>query len=301
MKESFGYWRMSGKVMQMIDQGNVILAEYAAMGLVMTLRMLHYQFVSRQLFANTYRNYKKLSWAMAQGRKMGLVDWDYLEDRVRMLDELPTWDSAEGMLDSAIEWYKHDIWLDQAYAPEFWVEKDALSGVIGPACRKYRVPVLACRGYVSESAQYQASKRFLSYIDSGREPIVFHMGDHDPSGLDMTRDNTESFELMTGEPVKVIRLALNWDQIQHYQPPPNPVKSRDTRTPKYRRQFGNVSYELDALSPKVLNQLTLDAIEPLINKRKWKASIDKETEQRDKLKLVREHFERVIEKLQEDE
>lgn len=302
MKEAFIYTNLSGKVLTLIDQANTILAEYDRDGYVMTLRMLHYQFVSRNLFENTYKNYKRLGWALTQGRRMGLVDWDYMEDRVRSLDQITVWDDPQAILNDVVGWYHQSVWHTQEYAPEVWVEKDALIRVIGRACGELRVPSFACRGYVSLSAQYEASKRFQNYIAEGRTPVVFHMGDHDPSGLDMTRDNREQFALLTGEPVEVIRVALNIDQVTRYNPPPNFVKDRDSRTPAYVRQYGENSWELDALSPRVLNQMIRDAIRPLITRQsEWDAALKDEEENRDRLRKIADNFARIIEKIEEDD
>ena len=49
------------------------------------------------------------------------------------------------------------------------------------------------------------------------------MGDHDPSGIDMTRDIQERLELF-GADVYVKRVALTMNQIQTYNPPPEPGK-----------------------------------------------------------------------------
>lgn len=298
MKEQFTTYKVSGKVLMLIEAANVIMGEYAKQGFVMTLRMVHYQFVARQLFANTLKNYKKLGWALRVGRRMGLVDWAYLEDQVRKLDELPTWDSPRNVLDSAAVWYKENIWEDQEYAPEVWVEKGAMLSVIRPVCTDLRLPALACRGYVSDSAQYEASKRFITSIENGKTPIVFYLGDHDPSGLDMTRDNIETFEMMTGEPIEVRRLALNWDQIEKYGPPPNPAKMTDTRAPAYVRQYGRQSWEVDALPPNIIDALIREAVTPLIEQRKWKRSIAHETANRNRVKLVADNAELVIRRLE---
>jgi hypothetical protein len=89
---------------------------------------------------------------------------------------------------------------------------------------------------------------------------VIHLGDHDPSGLDMSRDIRErlatfvSFHLGhdPGDLLEVHRIALNMDQVRRYNPPPNPAKPDDSRYRAYARQYGEKSWELDALDPDVL-------------------------------------------------
>lgn len=57
---------------------------------------------------------------------------------------------------------------------------------------------------------------------------------------------------MFGASVEVRRLALNMEQVRKYDPPPNPAKVTDSRFAAYCDQFGDESWELDALSPKVV-------------------------------------------------
>ena len=64
----------------------------------------------------------------------------------------------------------------------------------------------------------------------------------------MTRDIQERLQLFTGQDIEVRRLALNIDQIKRYNPPPNPAKLTDSRATAYVREYGNDSWELDALS-----------------------------------------------------
>lgn len=138
------------------------------------------------------------------------------------------------------------------------------------------MPYFACRGYNSQSEQWAAGRRFGTYIDRGQVPIVLHLGDHDPSSIDMTRDNESRLSLFAGTEVEVRRLALNWDQVQHYNPPPNPAKLTDSRADGYIKNFGGDSWELDALEPSVISELVLDAIEGLLIPEQWDKALEKE-------------------------
>lgn len=293
-REQFIDPRLKSATLRMVAQANAILEEYTARGLTMTLRQLHYQFVSRGLFPNTKQSYKKLGNAMSQGRLAGLVDWRMMEDRARALDSRQRWDNPSDIIKASADQYREDLWRDQQWRPEVWIEKDALAGVIEGVCGELRVDFFACRGYVSQSAQYDASKRFLRYIANGQEPIVFHLGDHDPSGLDMTRENRAKFDLLTGETVEVRRLALNFDQVQQYRPPPNFAKMKDSRAAGYVKEFGRESWELDALDPQVISDLVRDAIEPLINRRLWKKHLKPETANRKLLRKASDRWTDVV-------
>lgn len=276
-KQAFIDKRFNKNSVVMIDQANDILRSFAARGYTMTLRQLHYQFVKANLYENTQQNYKRLGNTMSEARLAGVVDWSHMEDRLREVSASPRWESPSSIISAVAAQYQEDLWAGQKVRPEVWIEKDALAGIIEPICRELRIDFFACRGYVSQSAQYEAAQRFDRYLCNGQEPRVFHFGDHDPSGIDMTRENRAKFALLTGREVKVERLALNFDQVQEYNPPPNFAKATDIRFAGYVEQFGEECWELDALDPDVLTQLIRDAIEPLIDPAKWKRAKRAET------------------------
>lgn len=296
-KEAFIERKFSTDSLVVIQQANEILEHYNAQGFTMTLRQLHYQFVARDLYGNTLQNYKRLGSIISDARLAGLVDWDMMEDRLRELDARPRWESPESIVEVCASQYREDIWAGQRFRPEVWIEKDALAGVIEGVCAELRVDFFACRGYVSQSAQYKTSQRFLRYMKQGQNPIVFHLGDHDPSGLDMTRENRDKFALLTGQAIKVVRLALNMDQVQQYNPPPNPAKITDSRAEAYIREHGHESWELDALEPAVLSDLIRTAIQPLINQRQWQANMRREELNRDLLREASDNWQSVVEHL----
>lgn len=271
-RETFVERNFSAGSLAIIEQANTIIAEYQADGFTLTLRQLYYQFVSRDLIANKQSEYKRIGSIVNDARLAGMIDWDTIEDRTRNVQTHTSWEDPAEVIKSAAQWYAEDLWADQENVPEVWIEKDALIGVIEPICNKFRVPYFACRGNVSQSEQYRAGKRFEDIAYRGQRPIVLHLGDHDPSGIDMTRDNASRLEMFAGEEVEVRRLALNMDQIRRYRPPPNPAKDTDSRYASYAERFGDKSWELDALDPKVIDRLIGAELEDLIDPDKWEAA-----------------------------
>lgn len=118
------------------------------------------------------------------------------------------------------------------------------------------------------SEMWRAAMGLKNWVNSDQIPVIFHLGDHDPSGKDMTRDIIDRMELFMGG-VKLERLALKMDQVERNNPPPNPAKITDSRSTGYIAQFGNESWELDALEPAVIGGLIRDAITALIDDEKW--------------------------------
>lgn len=293
-KETFSNKKVNKEKLHMIAQASAIIREYVAAGYTLTLRQLYYQFVSRDLLANDTKNYKKLGDAVSDGRMLGLLDWDAIEDRTRGVEIRSRWEDPASIIKAARDSYHVDMWSNQARRVEVWIEKEALVGVIESVCREFDVPYLACRGYVSQSEQWRAYKRLQASFEGGQGTLILHMGDHDPSGVDMTRDNRDRLshfmlcaqarnhkrlglsidQSMThlengARGIEVRRIALTMDQIDEHTPPPNPAKATDSRFEQYAAQYGDESWELDALDPPVLVELIREHIKGEIDRDKW--------------------------------
>lgn len=254
-----------------IQNVNAIASSYRAQGYDLTLRQIYYQFVARGLLPNSDKSYKRLGGIVNDGRLAGMIDWTYVTDRTRFLRTSPAWESPSQLIEAAAEQFDRDIWAEsgQAYRPEVWVEKDALVGVIGQACEPLHVPFFSCRGYVSQSEMWAAGRRMRRTFQEGFTPVVIHLGDHDPSGIDMTRDIGARLALFAEEPVNVVRIALTMDQVEQYAPPPNPAKITDSRAVGYIQEYGDESWELDALEPSVLTQLIQDEVEKWMDREEY--------------------------------
>lgn len=248
--------RFSAGSLAIIEQANQIIVDYAAQGYDLTLRQLYYQFVSRDLIANKQTEYKRLGSIINDARLAGLIDWDTIVDRTRNMVSNSHWSGPKEIVDSCANQFQIDKWANQENRVEVWIEKDALVGVIENVCRKNDVGFFSCRGYTSQSEMWSASQRLLEYVENGQRITIIHLGDHDPSGIDMTRDIDHRLALFMGESAGAVnRIALNMNQVKKYKPPPNPAKITDSRATGYIKKFGNKSWELDALEPSVLEAL----------------------------------------------
>jgi hypothetical protein len=284
VKEQFTAINFQNKTLARIEQANSIIAEHQAQGFTMNLRQLYYQLVSRNLLENTRLAYQGLSGLMRDARDTGMTDWDAIEDRSRELITHNSWHDPQEAIRDTADWYQEDLWIGQRYRPEVWIEKEALVGVIAPICREYRVPYYACTGNDSTSALYRSGRRFAKISELGIKPLVLHLGDHDPNGLDMTRDITERLRLYARQPIEVRRLGLNIDQVKQHRLPPNFAKESDTRFAAYVKKFGTTKcWELDALSPAVIVGLIRKELVKLIDAKMWQRRIN--AERRNKAKL----------------
>jgi hypothetical protein len=282
--------KMGDASMVIIGQALEIIYEYEAQGLDLTLRQLYYQFVARGLLENRQTEYNRLGTIISDGRLCGLLPWDKLVDRTRNLMGLETYKSPREVLKAAASSYRRDLWQEQSWRPEVWVEKEALTGVVSGICNQLRVDFFACRGYNSQSEQWRAGQRFAGYVRDGQRPIVFHLGDHDPSGIDMTRDNRDRLSMFAGTPVIVQRLALNMNQVEELNPPPNPAKLSDSRAAGYVDKYGYESWELDALDPSYIRDLIDNAVRKVRDEEIWGRSLSREVADKDRLETLAREF-----------
>lgn len=290
MREFFVETKFHKKSLRMIAKAIEIIAEYEAEEMKLTLRQLYYQFVARGIIPNRQNEYNKLGKLISDARLAGLIDWQSIEDRTRNRRVNSHWDDPDDAISSIAEQYGIDKWADQAHRVEVWIEKEALVGVIHDICKELDVPYFPCRGYVSQSEQWRAGKRFEYYVGEGQKPVVLHLGDHDPSGIDMTRDNEDRLGMFAWNHVEVDRIALNMDQVEQYDPPPNPAKITDSRFKTYVRDYGTDSWELDALDPTVLRDLISEKVASYRSDKKWKKAVKKEKEQIDSLKEISTYY-----------
>ena len=315
MKEQFRTWNRKGhiKIKYSDEAGDdayflmgqkfllnkmVELTEsYMDKDMALSNRQLYYRLVAKGLIPNADKVYKRACKFLTDARYGGFIDWEAIEDRGRLTYLHAQWDTILGLIDNAIESYRLPRWEGQEYYIELFCEKQALEGVLSPVADKYHVRFGCNKGYSSASAMYDLSKRLADSVSEGYTPIVLYLGDHDPSGLDMVRDiESRVMEFTYGDCDMdcgfVVPVALTMEQIKKYNPPPNPAKITDPRAAKYVEEYGNVSWELDALEPEVLVELTENAIMEYIDIGMYDAVIKQEAKDAE---VLREFAEERIE------
>jgi len=293
MKEKFIDINFKNESILMIEKINRILTEYRKLGYRLTLRQLYYQLVSRDIIPNTDRSYKNIGRLVSDGRQAGMIDWEMIEDRNRETVYPSHWKTPADILYSAARSFRIDKWENQNYHIEVMVEKDALSGILEPVCKKLDVRLTANKGYSSSSMMYEMGKRMdKAYYEDDKQVVVIYLGDHDPSGIDMTRDISDRLYLYSGNiDFKVERLALNLDQIRLWNPPENPAKTTDSRFKAYKLEFGESSWELDAVEPVTLAGLVESKINKYIDWNLWNEVETKESSMVGKLNDIADEWE----------
>lgn len=203
----------------LIEKAKKIMITYAEAGLDLTLRQLYYRLVAAAVIPNHQKQYDNLGALLSDARLAGLLPWDVMVDRTRSMKANSHWDNPASIMDAVAYSYGLDLWSDQENRPIVLVEKEALEGIVAQTAGELDIPYEACKGYFSQSEMWSLGKKCLRYLSEGQTPVILHLGDHDPSGIDMTRDIETRLSLFVGERVEVKRLALNMSQVEQYQPP----------------------------------------------------------------------------------
>lgn len=295
MKRRFIQWDPRAETLEKVETCKAIVSEYLGQGLRLTLRQLYYQFVARALIENTERSYKNLGNVVSKARLAGLLDWEAIEDRGRRPENPLEWNDLVGLVQSAVASYRLPRWAGQDLYAELWVEKEALAGVLEPIASDFHVTLMVNKGYSSQSAMYESAVRLMQ---NGREHddrvLVCYLGDHDPSGEDMVRDIEDRLDMFTRSSLDldVRKLALTTEQIEHYQPPPNPTKVTDSRARRYIAEHGHKCWEVDALEPRVLREIITSAFEGILDQGKMDAIIKREDSDKKRLLVAAKGIEK---------
>jgi hypothetical protein len=290
-KQAYTSQRFTSKSEALVDIMNAIIGEYIEQGFRLTVRQLYYQLVARDVIPNNERSYKNTTDLVNNARLAGLMDWDAIEDRTRAFVRRNRYDSGKQILQIAARGFHMDMWDNQECRPFVIIEKEALVGVLESTCYNLDVPLLAARGYPSASVLREFAVEDLLPVMHSQTVVVIHLGDHDPSGLDMTRDLRERIELFCeGSAIELVRVALNMDQIKQRKPPPNPAKTTDSRFAEYQRNYGEESWELDALPPSYLAELVENEVAKYRDSDRWGERAAEVEGIRTKLTKIAERF-----------
>ena len=298
MKYCYQAFNFRDIALGLIEYANEIIKEYQADGYDLTLRQLYYVFVARDYLPEKWRDpvtgsknnpksYGKLGSIISKARLAGLIDWKAIVDRTRHVEINSHWEDPSDIIQSSADCYALDSRIDQDVYIEAWIEKEALAGILERACEPLDIPYFSCRGYVSLSAMWRAARRIRSQPHN--KTVILHLGDHDPSGIDMTRDIRDRLELFNCD-IEVKRIALNMDQVKEHKPPPNPAKMTDSRFQSYADEYGDESWELDALDPRTITELIESHAAELTDERKRKRRFIRQEKNRKRLQAIADNY-----------
>lgn len=220
----------------------------------MTVRQVFYQASVRGVVDKSEAGYAAVQRCLVDLRRAGTIPWGHIADNTRWQRKPKSWNSPADALIETAAFYRKALWAEVDHTVEVWLEKDALSSVVFPETAAYDVPLMITRGYSSLSFLHAAANDIQ---EDGRPAYIYHLGDHDPSGVDAANNIERRLrEFAPQSEIHFERLAVLPHQIEEWNLPTRPTKTTDTRS----KGFGPVSVELDAIDPHRLRELVRETI-----------------------------------------
>jgi hypothetical protein len=212
---------------------------------------------------------------VADLRRSGRIPWGWVADHTRWMRKPRTFTGVASALRRTAQAYRRSMWDDQPQYAEVWCEKDAVSGVVLDVTDPFDVPLMVCRGYPSLTF-LQGAAEHIAAVD--KPTTIYYLGDHDPSGQDISRHVEKSLRSFAPEAeIHFERLAVTADQIHSLNLPTRPTKTTDSRS----KGFAGDSVDVDAIAPSTLRKLVEDAIVLRIDPHRWNALQAIEREERE--------------------
>lgn len=254
MSQSYAPRRIRSTGAEVRARREALLAIVAEMK-PMTVRQVYYQATVRGIVDKTEGGYGVVKHDLTLMRKAGSLPYEWLADSTRWQRKPRTFGSVQQALENTARLYRKSLWADADAYVEIWLEKDALSGVVYPITSMFDAPLMIARGYASLSFLHSAAE---AIADLEVPAYIYHLGDFDPSGQDAARAIEQTLREMAPEAeIYFERLAVTPEQIRQWGLQTRPTKASDSRS----KGFGDVSVELDAISPDQLRRLVQEAIE----------------------------------------
>jgi len=260
-----------------------ILADYHPM----TVRQVFYRMVARGLISKDERSYRAIQRLLLGLRETERIPYEYIADLTRWMRKPRTYTDADSMLRISIETYRKSLWLRQPAYVEIWLEKDALAGIVYDITQQFDVPLMVLRGFSSVTFLHEAA---LAYRGIGKPVYVYHLGDWDPSGIIINQAKEKGLRKYAGDGVDIYfqKIAVTPEQIQQYNLPLRPTKAST-----HSRHFDGGSVELDAIEPRILQQLVEECITSHIDTKEWFNLREVEKAERESLEQIYEIWGRI--------
>lgn len=253
----------------------------------MTVRQMFYRLVSDGVIEKSENEYKNtVCRLLTEMRLAREIPFDWIADHTRWQRKSPSYSSIQAALRNTRDTYRRAVWNNQPYRVEVWLEKDALASVLVEETDPWDVPLMVTRGYPSVSYLHGAAVQMASW---GKPALVYYFGDHDPSGVDISR-NVEARlrEFAPDTPIYFERVAVNPEQIESMGLITRPTKTSDSRS----KNFAGESVEVDAIPARQLRAMARECILNCIDE-------DALTELRVAEQSEREVFEQLVGSLEE--
>lgn len=268
-----------------LDRIDAAILEVARAEAPVSIRGVYYRVVSlgmtndegRYLVPKDESGYSVVQRQILKLRRAESLPYDWIVDGTRFVTIPTMWESLGQFMRASAEHFRRDLWADQDYRAEVWVEKDAMKGVLWPVTSSLGVPMYVARGYASETFLYEAAQ---SMAEVNKPTVVYQLGDRDLDGVmgwEHTQRKLSEFAEDMGmdrDDLMFERLAVTPTQIEEFSliTRPTKVKGKSAAAKRKAEEFGP-SVEVDAipsteiralLRRKLMDWLDLDLMDEVL-------------------------------------
>lgn len=154
-----------------------------------------------------------------------------------------------------------------------------------------------------EAMEYYKALQPIWMEELGRDvpeqhTTILYIGDHDPSGMNITETVRRDLLKYGAHDFTVRRIAITCEETCENEDPElhsAPAKVTDARHRNYVQQHGTTdAWEVESLEPAVLAGRVTAAIQEWRDENAWEEAIEAEEEQRENIALVAERWDDVI-------
>lgn len=233
---------------------------------------------------STYRNdlasYKSLVDLLTRARLEGSICFEAIGDETRPVQVWDTHPSARSFvgreLNNMFCGYYRDLTQSQPNHIELIGEKNTVGSILRPVAADYTIPLTTGRGYCSLPPRCAMAERFEA---SGKDTLILlFVTDFDPDGEEIAKSFARSMQNDFGiVDIWPIKVALTAEQVlEHKLPPVMRAKASSSRHNAFVKAHGHNVFELESISPEVLQNITRAAIEAVIDRDAFDAEVEAE-------------------------
>lgn len=252
-----------------------------------SIRQLFYQLVRSGELDLSESSYRKLKNLILNAKRKGRMSPSTFV--VGSLEQ------EEATLNNLHNLYKEDIFKDQKFYVEIWVESGSMKEFVESVVEKLRIPVFVSTGYSDYSFIYLASRRISKALGRGLSPKVLALSNFSPQSLSMNtaalRELSLVFDMTEDEMAAVIfcpcvRLET---VLIHDLPYFEPHKSCKGYA-DFSRAYGDIlsslgypkalSVDIESLDPEDLAKLIFSTLGYILDMQKVESLISIEGEKR---------------------
>jgi hypothetical protein len=289
--KGYAKWNLQKKTKVLMAQVQAILDEYEA-ELPLTARQIFYRLVGKYGYPKTEGAYESLTNHLVRARRSRVIPFESIRDDGASVLEGKFFTGEEDFyryLHDEAKSYERDKLAGQKRDIRVYVESAGMMPQLVRVARRYSVPVYSCSGFDSLTAKYDLADDVAKAFNwHGRQTVILHLGDMDPSGetiFDAISEDVYSFlevDVPHKRPEDVAifeRVALTQELVEEYDLPTDPAKESSHSA----GWGGRRACQLEALAPDVLAGILAGAIESYMDLATLKADREAEVDERRKI------------------